>query len=418
MNIKIIPTPLKGEVEAVSSKSVLHRALIAAALSSEPTIIEYSGLSEDIKATIGCLSALGAQIDTGERQIAVTPISKPRDCVLDCNESGSTLRFLLPLAPALNINASFTGRGRLPSRPLSPLYEELLKKGCSLTPQGVFPLAVSGKLESGDYTVAGNVSSQFITGLMLSLPLLKGDSRIFVTPPVESKPYINLTVSVLSNFGIEITEKDNVYLIKGGQKYRSPKIYKAEGDWSNAAFWLCAGALGNKITVTSLSRHSCQGDSKILDILSRMGAKVLVAGDKITAAGAPLNTADIDASDIPDLVPVISAVAAFAKGKTRIYNAERLKIKESDRLFAVSSCISALGGKILAVPGGLEIEGGNFLCGGTVDSFGDHRIAMTAAIAATRCREIVVIKNAEAVEKSYPDFFRDYKMLGGVFDVV
>lgn len=417
MDIKITPATLSGEVQAISSKSDLHRALIAAALSDLPTKICYRGLSEDIKATVNCLCAMGAQIDVTENIITVIPIAAPKSGVLDCGESGSTIRFLLPLIPALNINTSITGKGRLSKRPLSPLYEELSKKGCKMSEAGKFPLMVSGKLENGNFELAGNVSSQFITGLMFALPLLNGDSTITLIPPVESKSYINMTLSVLSRFGIKITEQENVYYIEGNQKYRSPQYYEAEGDWSNAAFWLCAGSLGGSITVSGLKYPSQQGDSKILDILSKMGAEVIKGCDKITVNGKLTNSISVNASDIPDLVPVISAISTFVQGKTHISGAARLRIKESDRLFAINKCLTSLGGKVAELSDGLIIEGGE-LTGGKTDSFGDHRIVMSAAIAASKCGSEVIITGAEAADKSYPAFFADYNMLGGKIDVL
>lgn len=417
MDIKITPATLCGEVQAISSKSDLHRALIAAALSDLPTKIKYRGLSEDIKATVNCLCAMGAEINITEDIITVIPITTPKNGVLDCNESGSTIRFLLPIIPALNISATVTGKGRLSKRPLSPLYEELTKKGCKMSEAGKFPLMISGELKCGNFELQGNVSSQFITGLMFALPLLSGDSTITLVPPVESKSYINLTLSVLSKFGIKITEQKNVYHIKGNQKYCSPQSYEAEGDWSNSAFWLCAGSLGGSITVSGLKYPSIQGDSQILEILSKMGADVFIDVDKITVSGVPYKGISINAADIPDLVPIIAVTSAFAQGETHINGAARLRLKESDRLSTVTSCLTSLGGKVKELSDGLIIEG-KALEGGKTDSFGDHRIVMSAAIAASKSHGEVIIIGAEAADKSYPAFFADYKMLGGNINVL
>lgn len=396
MNITIFPNDaLCGTLKAVPSKSFAHRALICAALADNPTKLNNLFYSEDILATIDCLTALGARFENG----TVYPIERNNKasmpCELNCRESGSTLRFMLPLSLALGGNFQFKMAGRLPNRPLEPLYGELVKMGCTLGKQGENPFCASGKLKRGIYTLPGNVSSQFITGLLLSLPLLDGDSEIRIEGKLESAPYVAITRSVLQNFGIKIEFENNTFFVSGGQVFHSPEDYTIEGDWSNAAFWLCADKLSSgKITCAGLNKLSVQGDRQIIDILNRMPC-------------------EIDASDIPDLIPVISAVAAVTEGKTVIYNAKRLIIKESNRLKAIFELLSALGADITLTDDGLIICGKPYLNGGTVDSFNDHRMAMTAAIASLKCKNQVTVTRAEAVKKSYPDFWNDFKALGG-----
>jgi len=304
-------------------------------------------------------------------------------------------------------------KGRLPERPMSPLLSELTAHGCTLDGVGGSPLICKGQLTSGEFNLPGNVSSQFISGLLFALPLLQGDSRINIHGKTESKPYIDMTLDALKIFGIEVESGDGYYAIKGGQKYCAPGIVSVEGDWSNAAFWLCAGAIGRGMTVTGLNLSSNQGDMAVVRLLERFGAVVTYGNDCVTIEPAHLRGIRIDAEDTPDLVPILAAVASVAEGETVIYNAERLRIKESDRLRAVTETLCALGADITETQDGLIINGKKSLRGGTVSSFGDHRIAMTAAIASIRCNDLVAINGAEAVDKSYPGFWRDFTTLGG-----
>jgi 3-phosphoshikimate 1-carboxyvinyltransferase len=321
-----------------------------------------------------------------------------RGGTLPCGESGSTFRFLLPVVGALGRKASFILEGRLPERPLSPLYEELVRHGCKLSPQGANPFTIEGQLTPGSYTLDGGVSSQFISGLLFALPLLGGDSTISLTGKAESLPYIEMTLDTLKTFQINIGYDGKAFTIPGRQKYISPGTVQVEGDWSNAAFWLCAGAVsGNTVTVTGLDPHSKQGDRAVAEILGRFGKD--------------LHGIEIDAANIPDLVPILSVVAAAAKGPTRIYNAGRLRDKESDRLAAIRDVLGKLGADIRETEDGLVINGGKPLTGGTVSSWGDHRIAMSAAIAAVLCAGPVIIQGAEAADKSYPTFFDERRRL-------
>lgn len=421
MIVRLNKPKLGGTVSAIASKSRAHRLLICAALSENNTSVICSETSDDIDATVRCLNALGAKIVYARGAFDVKPAALPinGDRLLDCGESGSTLRFMLPVACALGARASFHMGGRLPLRPLSPLYEELGSHGCLLSPQGVNPLHISGQLRGGLFKIPGNISSQFISGLLFALPLVREDSRIELLGTVESKPYIDMTLSALNEFGIVIRSEENDFIISGNQRYTAKQSVNVEGDWSNAAFWLCAGALGEKsITVTNLNLQSLQGDKNVLPILERFGARLEYGSDSVTVSRGELKGIDIDAGDTPDLVPVLAAVAAVSGGRTTIYNAERLRIKESDRLESVTETLLALGADIKETNDGLIINGKNRLTGGAVNSHGDHRIAMTAAIVSSVCADAVSIRDAEAVRKSYPGFFTDLTALGGTYEEV
>ncbi len=422
MNIKIRQGKLKGSVHIISSKSNVHRLLLAAALADKPTEIAMKGHSEDIEATGSCLMALGSQVESSPKGAYVTPIiaGTKRVAILDCRESGSTLRFLLPVAAALGQNILVEGKGRLPERPIDTLTELMAKHGCSLNSTHL-PLEVSGKLMGGRYELPGNISSQFVTGLLFALPLLDTDSEIILTTKGESMGYISMTLHTLSLFGIEITKTESGYFVKGGQEYKTPAYVQAEGDWSNAAFWLCAGAVCGEMTCTGLQMDSPQGDKAILDILKQFGAVVEVVEDTVTVKGGNLHGCHIDGAQIPDLVPILSVLAAAAKGDTLIYNAGRLRIKESDRLAAMADCLTRLGISVEEGKDYLLIHGGKRKVSEEdvwIDAYHDHRIAMSAAIASIVLKQGVIVEGAECVAKSYPGFFADFIRLGGGADVL
>ena len=460
MDIRISPKVLSGQIEIISSKSDAHRVLIAAALSEKPSRIKMKGSSKDIEATISCLAALGAEIEEIEAGIfQVRPLErkeaeifrrKPvkkngteifqggtvederKGPLLDCGESGSTLRFMIPVAAALHRGARFTGQGRLPERPLSDLLEQMKEKGCTFSADRL-PFQVSGRFRGGRFSLPGNVSSQFVTGLLLAAPLLEEDSEILITSEMESMAYVSMTVDVLRRFGIAVSEEGNRYLVKGGQHYRSPgkssggEEIPIDGDWSNGAFWLAAGVVGAPVTLRGLSQDSVQGDKAIVEILKEFGGRLEWGEDGavLTARSSEgfLTALDIDGSQVPDLVPILSVVAAAAKGATKIYNAGRLRMKESDRLAAMSQCLSLLGVSVEELPDALIIKGvgGRKAEGGlpiNVSGFRDHRIVMSMAIAAIALGREIIIHGAEAVEKSYPAFFEEFRKLGGEADVL
>ncbi len=419
MTVKCTPSKISGTIKAISSKSHAHRVLICAALSNNKTKIYCNVMSKDIAATIDCLKSMGTEIMIDGDIITVTPKSFNKKADIDCYESGSTLRFLMPVVSALGIDTTIKGSGRLPQRPISPLKEEMEEKGVTFHTGSEFPLHLTGQLQSGEYEIQGNISSQFITGLLLALPLLDGDSKLKLIPPVESKSYIDITISVLRQFGIEIEEKENLYIIKGNQKYISPEEITVEGDWSNASFFLCAGALCEKgVTVTDIDINSPQGDKKIIDILSSMGADVTIGENEITIKKNQLSGVTVDASDIPDAVPILSVVATACTGDTKIFNAGRLRIKESDRIKSVVDMLLSVGADAEETPDGIIIHGGKSLVGGTVKGYNDHRIVMSASMLSSLCEKDVIITDSNAVEKSYPDFFADFNKMGGNANVL
>ena len=410
------PGPRTGRVTIPASKSQAHRLLICAALGREPVELVCGGPSADILATANCLNALGADIQqTAPDRFSVRPVtaSPGTAAQLACGESGSTLRFLLPLVGALGAEGAFVMEGRLPQRPLAPFDAVLKEHGMTLEQEGSL-LRCGGRLRPGEYTLPGNVSSQYISGLLMALPRLTGDSTLTVTGPMESAGYVAMTEDALRLSGIRFTRDGQSWRIPGGQTCRLPGLCRVEGDWSNAAFFLCAGALSpGGITVEGLSLASSQGDRAVLDILRAFGAQVETSEGSVTVRRAALRGVTIDAAPIPDLIPALSAVAAAAAGTTYIENAGRLRLKESDRLKSTAALLSALGGQVEEQESGLVIHGRTQLAGGTVDAWNDHRIAMAAAVAACACRGPVTVTDSQCVAKSYPRFWEDFQQLKG-----
>ena len=412
MTRTVAPGPRAGVIQIPASKSQAHRMLICAALSREPSRLILDGFSADIEATMQCLEALGARCEETANGLSVTPVGVcPAQARLDEGESGSTLRFLLPVLGALGVQAEIRMHGRLPERPLSPLWEVLEAHGMRLQQDGTI-LHTDGQLIAGDYSLPGNVSSQFISGLLFALPLLGGNSTLTVTGALQSARYVSMTEQALAEAGI-LTKKDGpVWQIGGGQRYASPAVQTVEGDWSNAAFFLCMGALSaTGVTVTGLNSTSLQADRAITEILVRFGAELTVSEDAVTVRRGVLHGITLDAGPIPDLVPVVSCLAALCDGETRVENAARLRLKESDRLQTTAALLSALGGSVRELPDGLIISGRGRLSGGTADACGDHRIAMSAAMAACGCEGPVTVSGSECVAKSYPAVWEDFASL-------
>lgn len=411
MVIKLSGMDRCGSVEAPASKSQCNRLFVLAALGESSTNISCVQLSNDLMAMVSSLEALGAEIKEQEKGVfSVSPIrDNPKGrAELYCGESGSCLRFLLPVAGALGREAVFHMEGRLPERPIDELRELLCSHGMNIKKQGN-EIYCSGRLISGEYCMSGGCSSQYISALLMALPLLEGESCLKISGPVQSRPYISLTEETLRLAGIQFTENDSEYFIKGGQRTKFPVNIKAEGDYSSAAFFLCAGALSKKgIEVSNLSPESVQGDREIENILIRMGAKVARRGDRVFLSRGDLRGISLDASQIPDLVPAVAVLASLARGESRIINAGRLRLKESDRLKSTCAMLSTLGADIEEEPDGLVIKGKPSLRGGRADSFNDHRIAMAAALAACGCENEVEICGAEAADKSYPRFWDDF----------
>ena len=414
----ISPSPLSGTIKPPPSKSAAHRAIICAALSESTSVLSPYVYSDDIDATMDAMRTFGADITQRDGRIYVcaTGIKAISNAAIDCRESGSTLRFLIPIAAAAGGCFTFTGTGRLPLRPIGPYLECLAKAGISCESSGGLPLRINGKLLNGVFKMPGNVSSQFVTGLLLALPMLSGDSSIFLTTPLESGGYVDLTMDIMKRFGVSVSENTSGYSIKGGQSYSSCDL-KIEGDWSQAAFWLAAGALGRSIRCEGLDLNSKQGDKSITDILLRFGAKISDSTEDISVSPDSLNGIEIDVSQIPDLVPILAAVACMARGRTVIKNASRLRLKESDRLHTAAVGLRAFGAQIEEQNDGLVIDGGT-LRGGEADGAGDHRIVMALSIAAAYCSDKSIIYGSGCISKSYPDFIRDFKKLGGNANVI
>ena len=413
MNVTIEKSRFGGEVNIPSSKSHLHRALICAALGDKPCRLYYNGSSDDVVATIKCLNALGADIEDKSEYFAINPIKEAKNAILPCNESGSTLRFMLPVACALGVECTITGTKKLLSRPLEPLVSELVRHGATIE-KNEDSIKVSGRLVPGNYSVRGDISSQFITGLLLALPLLDESSNLEITGKIESRPYIDMTLSALSEFGMntQIGEKNTIEIHSLG-RFTAPEIVNAEGDWSNAAFWCVLGALSeNGITIKGLKANSAQGDKAIIHILRHIGAEIS-GYDEIVIRKYKLNGFSYDCSDTPDLVPAISILASACDGETKLYGVERLRLKESDRIETTMAMVKALGGEIRYENDTIFITGKPHLAGGTVDSFNDHRIAMSAAVASVICKNNVTILGANAVNKSYRTFWNDFESVGG-----
>ena len=406
MNVTIRPKLLGGEVTVPPSKSVAHRLVIAAALSKGTSTVTNLSFSKDITATINAMKALGADISVSGSTAVIKGIEKaPEKAVIDCCESGSTLRFLIPVACALGAEATFLGQGKLPQRPITPYLDELPKHGVQFDYNGTMPFTVKGKLTSGEYRIGGDISSQFVTGLIFALAAIGGKNELVLTSPLQSKPYVDITADCLAKCGVSVEKTDLGYAVSSAGMHAFEE--STEADYSQSAFFYVANSLGCDIKIKGLNEKSCQGDKKIVEICDKI---VYNKNDK-------LNCFELDCSDIPDLVPILAVLASLCEGKSRITNVARLRIKESDRLEAVSQCLNALGGKVTAGQDYLEIQGVESLSGGTVDCYNDHRIAMAMAVAATRSTSPVTLVGAQCVEKSYPDFFEVYKALGADIDI-
>jgi len=412
MDITICKNGLKGTVKAPPSKSYMHRALICAAAADCPTKIECSEFSEDTKATMRCLEALGAKFSFDDKGVTVTPIDKKQSgiCELDCGESGSTLRFILPFAAASGKECILKGSERLGKRPLKPLIEELRSHGIDAQFSGDFlPLKISGKLTGGKFEIPADISSQFISGLLMALGV-SGGGEIHTLGTLKSKKYVDITVEVMEKFGVNAEKTDFGYSVPQKSGYTSPIELSCEGDWSNAAFWLVGGAISAEegLTCTALSKETTQGDFEIYNILKKMGADISIHEDKVTVRKSKLLGINIVADDIPDLVPILCVAACGAEGKTVISGTKRLREKESDRVKSTLDMINSLGGIIECSDNSITVTPKK-LTGGKVDSYNDHRIAMSAAIASLISEKGVEIIGAEAVRKSYPDFFEVFE---------
>lgn len=414
MNVRIKKGLLDGVVNVPSSKSLTHRAIIAAALANGESVISNVSYSKDIDATIKAMESLGAVIKKDNDTLYISGCY-PR-CVnneIDCIESGSTTRFLIPLSILTGNEMTIIGHNKLVDRPLDPYFEIFEQDAISYShDEHYLPLTIKGKFRGGRYKIRGDVSSQFITGLLFTLPLIENDSIIEITTKLESKSYIDLTIDILAKFGINITFKDNCYYIKGNQSYK-PYNYTVEGDFSQAAFFLVADALGSNVKLKNLNPNSLQGDKAILDDLEKFGAQVIYEDNLYSVKASTYKAIDIDVSNTPDLGPILCVLLNSVKGTSRLINAERLRIKECDRITCVKEELNKIGFDINETRDTMIINGTTLVNGGIIDSHNDHRLVMAFSIAATISNSDIVITNAEAINKSYPKFFEDFEKLGG-----
>lgn len=419
MNVIIHPKKLKGEVIIPPSKSLSHRAIIAACLAEGVSVISNISYSKDINATIGAMEAIGAKVIRNGNQLIINGSNVKRvGDVIDANESGSTIRFMIPIALVNAEPITFTGKNNLVNRPLDSYFEIFDKQGIKYEhSDGVYlPLKVSGGLKPDTYHIRGDISSQFITGLLYALPLLNGDSKIVITTNLESKGYIDLTLDVLKDFGIEIINNDyKEFIVKGNQQYKAID-YTVEGDYSQTAFFLVGGALGNDITLLGMKEDSLQGDKKIIDDIKAMNGNITFESEILKCEPSKTVGAVIDFSQSPDLGPALTVLASLSNGTSHFINASRLRIKECDRITCMLEELNKMGANITESPDSMTIYGVNELKGCIVDSHNDHRVAMALAMAATVCDSDVKILNAECVSKSYPHFWEDYIKLGGSID--
>lgn len=425
---KIEPGFLSGTLRVPVSKSQAHRALLAAALADRPTEIQGVGTGQDVLATKACLQALGAEMnDLPKDRLRVKPIVQAehhslrnRAVNLHCGESGTTLRLLLPVVSALGIPSSWSGDGNLPSRPLADLVQALTQQGVQIQPDSL-PFHLTGQLKPGAFVLPGHISSQYFSGLLFALPLLEGESYLRASTPIESLGYVQMTLQVLRSFGIEVEETEQGYRIPAGQPYISPGSFSVESDWSNAAFWLVAAGFSPQgMQFTGLDSVSLQGDRAILSILELWGAEVTWQEKTLMVRRGSRKPLHLSCEQIPDLAPILAVLAAFTPGVNRLSGLKRLQYKESNRIQGVLALIKSIGGKAEynVKEDCLLIEGQESLPGGLVDSLGDHRLVMAAAVAGALCQTGVQIKGAESVAKSYPDFFKDWQSVGGVSYVI
>ena len=424
MKIKIKSSTLNGTIEIPPSKSYSHRAVIAAALAenSRKSKIDNLKFSVDITTTTDIMENWGAKIKRFESALEIIGNDGkvvPKDKYVQCNESGSTIRFLIPIGITSENELIFDGKGKLVDRPLESYYRIFDKQGIFYKNEnGKLPLTVNGKLKAGNYKIDGNISSQFITGLLYALPLLDGDSKLTINKNLESKGYIDLTLEILKLAGIEIENNDyKSFDIKGNQIYK-PFDYTVEGDYSQVAFWIVAGIISankdNEVKCLHVNKNSLQGDKEIIEIVERMGANIETFDDYVLVRPSKTKGTIIDISQCPDIGPILTVLGALSEGETRIINGERLRIKESDRITSIKTELNKLGANVAEEGDSLIIQGVEGFAGGvTVNAWNDHRIAMSLAIASTRCKKEIILEEAESVRKSYPHFWDDFVKMGG-----
>lgn len=421
MKVRISPAQCSGHVTIPPSKSMAHRAIICAALAHGKSIITNVAFSQDIMATIEGMRLLGATIETKADSVVVDGIkdfSALQQEEVFCCESGSTLRFFIPLFSLCNQKVRFTGQGRLMQRP-QDVYESIFHEQGLTFQQNDKGIVIDASLHHGEFTLQGNVSSQFISGLLFTLPFMKGDSILHIQPPFESKSYVVLTIQMLAAFGVNVYFKDeNTIVVPGNQTYK-PFHYEIEGDYSQLAFFAVLAAIQNDLTISGVSHQSKQGDKQIIDILKAFNVKVEEVERGYKIYQSPLQATSIDVSNCPDLGPILTVLGMYSPGNTRIFNAGRLRIKESDRIEAMETELKKFGVKISSTDDEIQINGNTtYLCHEDLHGHNDHRVVMALSIAATCSQSACVIDDAQAINKSYPSFFEDVTHLHGLVDIL
>ncbi len=424
MKVEIKPEDTGGEIYIPPSKSVTHRAIIAAALANGTSRIDHVLLSQDIKATLETIKVFGAEVTSDQEDeeglftfyITGNPNPVVRDALIDCIESGSTLRFTLPILAIDAKNTVVTGKEGLKNRPIQTYLEIFDEQNFNYEKgEKALPIILNGKLKPGKFKIRGDISSQYLTGLFFALPLLPESSDIYLTSPLESKPYVTLTIEVLEEFGIEIEKiSSDHYHIPGNQNYR-PTSISIQGDFSQAAFWFVNGLINKETTLLNLPETSIQGDFRIISILNSIGADITYDKEKKAWISRPAKTHnfELNMKDIPDLVPILAVVASFSEGYSTLTGTKRLRFKESDRILAIANMLESYGVDVSVKENQIVIKGQDKLLSTTINSFNDHRIAITAAIASGRAQGLVTILDAQCVNKSYPNFWEDFKNVGG-----
>ncbi|WP_300410337.1 3-phosphoshikimate 1-carboxyvinyltransferase [Lagierella sp.] len=410
--ILIKPSILKGEVNSITSKTYGHRMIILSALSKDESTLIIGEYNEDLCATLNCIKNLGANYQIDKDELRVLPIElSPKEVSLNCKESGSTLRFIIPVATALYDRTFISGENSLKKRPIKPLLEALSKSGVKFSSTSL-PIKTEGKFEGGEIELPGNISSQFVTGILLASTLIDRDTEITLTSPLESKAYVDVTLEVLKDYGVKVIELENGYYVEKNQRPMAPKVQRVQGDWSNGAALLVAGAMEGDVTIRGLKLDSSQGDRVILDILKSFGADLKI-DNSIQVKSLFKKPIEMDINECPDLLPVLAILSCSTKGVSKFFNGRRLRLKESDRLKNSMDLINRLGGKAMVLEDDLIVHGMGSLNGGVVSSYNDHRMVMAATIASTISQGEIVIDGYRAIDKSYPKFFEDFKTLGG-----
>lgn len=412
MRLSIKGERIIGEIEAISSKSIFHRALILASFSEKKIKISFNALSKDILKTLEILNSLGTKLTIKKQYVEICKGNPIHEVDINFGESGSSLRFLLPYIFLHDRKAFLSAERRLSERPIKDLVEQISKNGVNLSSKKL-PFTGRGSFYQEDkvFRFPGNISSQYISGILMIAPFMKGKTRIIIEGRLESKPYVDMTIKIMKDFGLIISENDFGYEVCGEQKIKDIRTYIIEGDYSNSATFIASGIIGGEMIIRNLKYPSIQGDSKIIEEILKSGGNIEIFKDFVIVKKSDIKGFDIDCSDIPDLVPVLSVLAHYSTEKSILRNVNRLRLKESDRIESLLNLFERVGGDCKYINGDLHIEPAR-LHGNRIESFNDHRIVMAATVVAVLSREEVEIDGFEAIEKSYPDYVEELKKIG------